>query len=384
MNISQQMIVTKGRSTGFDYLRILLAVAVVAVHTIPVCYGWAAMDMVWQGPWGPFAFFIIPSFFALSGFLVAGSLERVNNIPVFLTLRATRIFPALCVEVLISALLLGPLLTDLPLREYFTDSSFWSYMLNVFGIIHFNLAGVFTHNPVNTVNNQLWTIPYELKCYILLTVLGILAITKAPRLLGGAALVLNFAAFLWIWHRGILAYWDKPTGSMLLVSFLWGVYLYLYREHVPYNKWLCLSAAIFSYIAIVWSTGTAYLAPLPIAYVTVYLGLQNPPKTKLIIAGDYSYGIYLYGWPIQQTVVHLFPEYRFWYFNLVVSLVVSCFFAWLSWTFVESKVLAQKGHATRFVDATCRQISAFCRKQFGLLLAAKRNDNAPTTSATDR
>jgi peptidoglycan/LPS O-acetylase OafA/YrhL len=384
MNLSQQIIATKGRSTGFDYLRILLAVAVVAVHTIPVCYGWAAMDGVWQGPWGPFAFFIIPSFFALSGFLVAGSLERVNNIPVFLTLRATRIFPALCCEVLISALLLGPLLTDLPLSDYFTDRSFWSYMLNVFGSIHYDLAGVFLNNPVTTVNNQLWTIPYELKCYILLTVLAIAAVTKNPRLLGRLAILLNIAAFFWIWHQGLLSHWDKPTGSMLLVSFLWGVHLYLYREKVPYNKWLCLGAAIFSYIALFWSTGTAYLAPLPIAYVTIYLGLQSPPKTKLIIAGDYSYGIYLYGWPIQQTVAYLFPEYRFWYVNLVVSLVVSCFFAWLSWTFVESKILARKGYATRFVDATCTRIGELRWKQIGLVLKTRRNDNIQTKPATDR
>jgi peptidoglycan/LPS O-acetylase OafA/YrhL len=378
MNVSDQIAATKGRSTGFDYLRILLAVAVVAVHTIPVCYGWATMDKIWAGPWGPFAYFIIPSFFALSGFLVAGSLERVNNIPVFLTLRATRIFPALCCEVLISALLLGPFLTGLSLKDYFTDSSFWSYMLNVFGIVHFYLAGVFLHNPVTPVNNQLWTIPYELKCYILLTVLGMLAVTKNPRLLGRAAIVLNVVGFFWIWHQGVLGRWDMPTGAILLVSFLWGVYLYLHREKVPYNKWLCLGAAIFSYIAVEWSTGTAYLAPLPIAYVTVYLGLQNPRKTKLIMAGDYSYGIYLYGWPIQQTVAYLFPDYRVWYFNLVVSLVVSGFFAWLSWTFVESKVLARKGHATRFVDATSRRIGELWRKRIGLVLEARRIDNTRT------
>jgi peptidoglycan/LPS O-acetylase OafA/YrhL len=378
MFISQKIVATNGRSTGFDYIRIALATAVIAVHTIPVCYGWPAADAAWTwaGPWRPFAFVIIPSFFALSGFLVAGSLERVNNIPVFLTLRLVRIFPALCAEVLISAWLIGPLLTALPLGAYFSDPSFRAYMLNVFGDIHYQLAGVFSDNPVDTVNAQLWTIPYELKCYIVLTLLAVLTVTKRVHLLIWTAAVINLAALLWNWHNGMLTHWGRPTGSLLIVSFLWGVVLFLNREKIIYNAWLSISAALLTYFAILWSPAAVYVAPLPIAYLTIYLGLQNPRKIWLIAAGDYSYGMYLYGWPIQQTIADLFPGYRVWYINLPASLLVTWIFAWLSWTLIESKILGHKGHATRLVDAGCGRVRRLWRPRTGRSVRSEGVDPA--------
>jgi peptidoglycan/LPS O-acetylase OafA/YrhL len=86
----------------------------------------------------------------------------------------------------------------------------------------------------------------------------------------------------------------------------------------------------------------AYLAPLPLAYVTIFLGLQNPPRTKLIAGADYSYGVYLYGFPVQQAISLLFPEYRVWWFNLGCALLVAGGLAFLSWTLVESQVLKHR------------------------------------------
>ena len=60
-------------------------------------------------------------FFCLSGFLVAGSLERCRTPISFAGLRIFRIFPALVVEVLLSALILGPLLTHYSLKMYFMN-----------------------------------------------------------------------------------------------------------------------------------------------------------------------------------------------------------------------------------------------------------------------
>jgi peptidoglycan/LPS O-acetylase OafA/YrhL len=119
--IAQRMIETGGRPTGFDYLRLALAVLIVCSHSVVMSYGLEVQTVVTSAPWRPLTAVLLPAFFALSGFLVAGSLERSRTIGMFVGLRALRIYPALAVESLVAALILGPLLTTRSLGTYFSD-----------------------------------------------------------------------------------------------------------------------------------------------------------------------------------------------------------------------------------------------------------------------
>lgn len=83
-----------------------------------------------------------------------------------------------------------------------------------------------------------------------------------------------------------------------------------------------------------------YYVPVPATYMTVYLGLLNPPKLAYVFNGDYSYGIYLYGFPVQQAFASLGSWTHHWYLNLVVSLPVTFVVAYFSWRFVEKPTLA--------------------------------------------
>ena len=151
--IGQRLTATRGRTTGFDYLRAGLSISVIAFHSVLTSYGEAHTRMVWNGWWRPFIAVILPAFFALSGFLVSASLVRSKTIQEFLTLRVVRLVPALFFEVTISALILGPLLTVFTLRDYFTSRLFRAYWLNIVGYIHFQLPGLFLDNPdPNMVN----------------------------------------------------------------------------------------------------------------------------------------------------------------------------------------------------------------------------------------
>jgi peptidoglycan/LPS O-acetylase OafA/YrhL len=58
-----------------------------------------------------------------------------------------------------------------------------------------------------------------------------------------------------------------------------------------------------------------YLIAFPVAYMTIYLGLLNPGRQKLLLSGDYSYGIFLYGYPIQQAVAAFGPVMHEWYWT---------------------------------------------------------------------
>ena len=186
-------------------------------HSVAVCYGGVIQAEFFGGPLRPLLYSIVPAFFALSGFLVASSLER-NKIPQFVTLRIMRIFPALVVEVFISALVIGPLLTTFTWRMYFSDHQFFTYFLNVIGYIHYRLPGVFINLPASGyVNLQLWTVPLELDCYLILTALVIIGVAKRKIWLSTIALVgalvptlLTYFGFQAIPRlmRGLLAKWS--------------------------------------------------------------------------------------------------------------------------------------------------------------------------------
>ncbi len=122
--IEDRLVATSGRPAGFDYLRIGLALSIICFHSVVTSYGDKAQDRFVNTWAGPFILLLVPMFFALSGFLVAGSLARTKTVVSFLGLRAIRILPALAVETLLSAFLLGAIFTALPLREYFTSSGF--------------------------------------------------------------------------------------------------------------------------------------------------------------------------------------------------------------------------------------------------------------------
>lgn len=114
-------------------------------------------------------------FFVLSGYLVSISLERSPNLFEFARRRALRIYPALLTICLLTVLLLGPLMTTLPLADYWKNGMTWDYLKSAGAFrIKFPLPGVFADNPApNAINGSLWSLPYELSCYIVLALLSL-------------------------------------------------------------------------------------------------------------------------------------------------------------------------------------------------------------------
>lgn len=169
----------KGFAQGFDFLRIALATGIIGWHAAHLS-GHAEMaraSVFWFTE-----YMLVPMFFALSGFLVAGSSMRLST-KNFLLNRAARILPALAADIVFAALLIGPLATTLPASRYFADPSFWSYFLNITGWMQYALPGVFESNPKHEVNGALWTVPFEMSCYVVLAGLMISGAIKRPRLI---------------------------------------------------------------------------------------------------------------------------------------------------------------------------------------------------------
>ncbi len=297
--IAKRLSDTRHRPSGFDYMRPILAFGIIWSHSMLVTGGdfsfLSSSNML--GPMASvFMISTLPMFFALSGFLVAGSLERSNTLVMFFGLRIIRIIPALAVEVVLSALLLGPLLGTVSLYEYFTDAQFRLYFLNIVGDIHYHLPGLFLSNYTAVVNGQLWTIPWELACYVVLAGLAITGIFQRRHWL-----ILSLAILYLIQIALEIIITDRNPGMMggsaLVMSFVSGLIIYRYRDNIPWSAYLCLMMAVISFVLYKVPYGLRF-APLPVAYVTIYLGLLNLPRDRIVLSGDYSYGLYLYGFPI--------------------------------------------------------------------------------------
>jgi len=358
--IGDRVTETRGRTTGFDVLRIALAITVLSWHSLYSTYGWD--NWIWHShKTRSFPSLILPMFFALSGFLVAGSLVRTKSLSSFMTLRMMRLLPALFVEVCLSALILGPLVTTLPLGEYFRGQAFWNYWFNIVGYIHYQLPGVFESNPAHgIVNISLWTVPFELECYLALMAISICGLVPRLRALFWVLIAawIGITAYELLTADLDMAQWARPAGRLLVVCFLGGLGLFIYRDYVPLNRrWFVVSLGLT--IIFLARADTAFLAALPAAYVTVYIGLMNLPRIPVLMGGDYSYGIYLYAFPIQQTYVWLdplswsawtAPYDHVWWTNILMALPCTLAFAMFSWHVIEKPVLSRKAVVLALVE----------------------------------
>ncbi|MCC8941727.1 acyltransferase [Bradyrhizobium sp. Arg68] len=351
----------KGFGPGFDFLRISLAVSVVAAHAPYIAMG--RLD----GPEPWYVFFphyaALVAFFVLGGFLVAASGLRLS-LKEFVINRGLRIIPALAVEIVLSALILGPIFTSLPLSEYFTSYGTYRYFGNIAGLVDYMLPGVFSGNPAPEVNSSLWTIPFEYMCYVLMMAVISCGLLRRPALiLFGAIALVGIGLALDLTGHAVLPPQLTPgvtaslhdkifstaiflgRGSKLLVAFILGVAIYLYRYRIPYDGrilaaccLLCLAVAIIGPVD--WLTQPVLNATLcpALVYITAYLGVSKLPRLPVFSRGDYSYGIYLYGFPLQQVVKTLLPNTsllaQFW-----ISFVLITLFAAFSWHWIEKPVL---------------------------------------------
>ncbi|MCI0466590.1 MAG: acyltransferase [Beijerinckiaceae bacterium] len=249
-----------------------------------------------------------------------------------------RIYPALAVEVVLSAVLIGAAVTTLPLTQYFSDPLFLLYLRNALGDIHFYLPGVFADTPWRgMVNFQLWTVPFELLCYLTLIALTLAGCLRHKILFPLAAAGMAAAHVI---LRSYKYGWELPvidghfTGPLLVICFLTGLSLYFFKDKLVWSFGL-FAAALTASIPLLWyGRYWDYPAIITVGYVTVYLGLTNFRRLLVIKGADYSYGIYLYGFVIQQLFVYL-AEPRFWWQNALVCVPAACLFAAFSWHFVE-------------------------------------------------
>jgi len=309
-------------ANGFDHLR-LIAAALVVVHHARVLNGGAP----WMVGFGPDPGALgVGIFFVISGYLVTASLRRTPDVGAFMAKRVLRIAPGLLAALLLTALVLGPLVSGLPVSAYFGGAAPWLYVLKNLSLyaVTYDLPGVFMHAPYpNVVNGSLWSLRLEFTAYLGLAGLGALRLARAP-VLAGLALLAG-GAFLAVHFTGLDARSDLARLASLATLngwlFLCGAALEAFEVKPP--AWTAL-------IGLVLLPTPVWFLALPLAVVA--LGRMAASR----LPADLSYGLYIYSFPLQQVLAE---HGRL---DVLTSLALTLPFAAASWFLVEKPALRLK------------------------------------------
>lgn len=336
------------RSNNFDFLRLLGALAVVLGHA----YHLVGAGQFTPGMLGyPVQALGVIIFFSISGYLITASWTRSGDVVAYTAARVLRIFPALVVVVVLSAYVLGPVVTVLPTGAYFADPTTVDYLRNIAMEPVYFLPGVFADLPYpNAVNGSLWTLPAELFCYIVVPIA--LLVPRLARPVVVLALIL-----LSFWYAGTsspesaIIYGTRVVdAASMWVFFGAGALLRLgherFRGIFRTDVAVGLTAAYVVVLGIqpLWALKWSWLA-LP--YVVLTLGLASTPVLRRSARfGDLSYGIYLWAFPVQQTLVHVVGVLNM-AINLVLVASISAVLAFCSWHLVEKQSLKLRDRIPR-------------------------------------
>jgi peptidoglycan/LPS O-acetylase OafA/YrhL len=259
----------------------------------------------------------------------------------FLAKRALRIYPGLAVCILFCAFVLGPLATSLPLARYFRSGGVYDFVLSnlALNVEHNGLPGVrFTGFAVgDIVDGPLWSLPCEVVMYLIVLGLGTLRLLRLWVLLPLLALGLGC---LWL-DTAASPYFIGSVG-WLLAFFVAGMILYRLRDSGVFDGRLALLALI-GLVASVPLGRFLLFFPLCGAYLVLYLALDRRlPVVPAARFGDLSYGLYIYGWPVQQALLQASGGRLAWWQLFPLALAGAAGLAFLSWHLVEKPALRLK------------------------------------------
>ncbi len=335
------------RLNNFDLIRILAAMCVMVSHQHALS-GLPEPTVLNLDSLGGIG---VLTFFSISGFLVAQSWVADPNVWRFAAKRLLRIWPGLAVAIFLTAVVLGPAVSTLTLVEYFNDPLLGSYAGNLIFDFRDHLPLEFVGNarPI-PVNGSLWTIPLELQCYVGLALLGLVGCLRyrwlLPALTAGSALVVYL----------VLApiYLQTPERLPLRVDQAYLLHFGLFffagasfnQLRLADHPRRALSTLIGFYLfgALAFVLGAPLLAlwlVLPISVVLVGQA-STPVLRRAGRFGDLSYGLYIYAFPVQQTLIWQLKDRLSWGALLALTIATTTVLAFASWHLVEKRALRLK------------------------------------------
>lgn len=330
---------------NFDLVRLIAALLVIYGHSFSVVPESGGQDFLFSLSGYATAGMAVKIFFFLSGLLVVNSLLEKRSISDYILARFFRIFPALALVLIVSALVIGPLATDMPIGHYFGNPNTYLYIKRQLlmqswgtqGLGYYNLPGVFSNNAYkSTVNASLWSLVVEVYAYLFIAAVYLVGLFE-KRIATFFVVLVIFDSLL----PSRIIFTFLPLGnedfSFLPFCFACGVLLALHKEQIQISGELGIGFLLLFLLmhGTVFERFLFYLS----AFATVVYFATNRIMLKFRPKVDVSYGVFLWGFPVQQSLVHWFP-YLGRLENCLFSMFIATFMGFLSWFLVERRAIS--------------------------------------------
>ena len=341
-------------TNNFDFLRLFAACLVIVFHA-------SCLMGRFQDPLSyithnstDLGALAVSIFFVISGYLITQSFERSKSILQYVGARFLRICPGMFALCVVTACCLGPLVSENNWHDYFADNDFWKYFRNCqFMQTFVHLPGVFMHNHYpGAVNGSIWTLPVEAFMYAVTLCLGITRLQKYK-----ICMTVIFAALI----AADMQIFSTPAGGQ--TTFLWlppmvatakftimylaGALFYLYRNSIK----LSWQAALLTLAFLAASYGTPHSRLVEyfcVPYLVMFGAYFPAPYLRNAAKyGDFSYGIYLYGFVVQQSIMYFTQGHLSPIKFILLSLAISFVCAYFSWNLVEKPAMSLKKYLNR-------------------------------------
>jgi peptidoglycan/LPS O-acetylase OafA/YrhL len=340
------------RDNNFNLIRLLAASLVILSHSYP-------LTGIHEEPLTKFGinygYLAVDAFFIVSGFLVTKSFFTKDEVGEFIWDRVLRIYPGLIASVVCTVFVIGAASTRLSVLSYLSRVEVYWYLIDnaiMLRPFHFMLPGVFETNTFRAViNGSLWTLPWELRMYSILGILGFLAYYR-PRLLSKHRLKSILVALCITATIAYLAshylLQDKGNTAVRFMSlFFMGSVFFVYAKRMVFSRKALLPIAAAFMLAFIYSRFFFFVYVICFGYVVMYLAyVPGGVIRRFNRLGDYSYGTYIYAFPLQQSITAVRPDIGI--FTLfAVSLALTLPIAIASWYLLEKRMLARKAQYHR-------------------------------------
>ena len=350
---------------AFGFFRFILASLVIFSHCYPL--GGFGRDplQVFTGGRLSLGLFAVALFFVLSGFLITRSALRTPTSR-FLWHRFLRIFPGYWVCLVVCAFILAPMIYQIEYTHAYrilaapNNDSPQSYVLGNLAMFHFNewriaevmsvcpfsIGATLHRNPNPFIfNGSLWTLPYEVVCCLGAATLTFFGVMKRARRVLILVFVVEWSLYALNWLAPIV-FQDffpilcLPELLMLSLYFLGGTLCFLYRERIPFSPALLLLSVLLLAFGLIGGW-LGVIAPLMLPYLFLWLACKVPFQ-RFDARGDYSYGLYIYAFPIQQTLAFFHLQIAGFWTYFLCALLLSTLFGILSYRLIEAPCLRFK------------------------------------------
>lgn len=324
------------RGNSYDLLRHFAALLVLYSHQFALHGSTEPVAPFWDS----YGFVAVAIFFSISGYFMPASFKRSGNFVEFIKRRLRRLLPGMVVCAFLMTYVLGAIYTSEPTWSYLTSKGAWVTFLKYSMFLGQAIPGVFQNYIYpNAINGSLWTLPIECVCYIAIGVA--LSFSQSWKVLLALFVgsVLGTASIV---HTGTgFSFYGVPLNYLCMfgICFSGGALLSATKDTWYPSRWFLSMFAIAGMFCMPSQLEYSVLGAFGITILVSVIGESFGEK---IVNGkfDISYGMYIYGFPIQQIVINEITH-RFW-LGMGISIALTMVAGYLSYRFVEKPFL-QRG-----------------------------------------